>query len=76
MRQCCLDIVDRLDDVGPRLAIKDDENGGLAIGKTGIAQILDESVTSATSARFTGGAVAIGDDQVAVLRCDVAWSLV
>ena len=41
LRQQRLDAVDRVDDVGAGLAIEDDQDGRLAVGEAGIAQILD-----------------------------------
>ena len=38
-----VDAVDGLDDVGARLAVEDDEHGGLAVGEPEVAHVLDRS---------------------------------
>ena len=60
--------VDRGDDVGAGLPVEDDQHRRLAVGETGIAEILDRIGYLADVGKPDRRAVAIGDDQRSVLR--------
>ena len=63
-----LHAVDRVDDVGARLAEQDDQHRRLAVGQTEIAHVLDGIVHVGDVGELDRGAVAIGDDQRLVVR--------
>ena len=68
LRQHVADAIDGLDDVGARLAEDDDEDGGLAVGIAGVAQVFDGIDDFADIGEADGGAVAIGDEQATCTR--------
>ena len=49
--------VDRLDDIGARLAEDDEQHGGFAVGVPAVAHVLTESTTSPTSPTRTAAAL-------------------
>ncbi len=61
-------VVDGFDDVGARLARQHDGDPGLAVDQSRVPQVLDRVGDFGDIGEFDRRAVAIGDDQVAVLR--------
>ncbi len=68
IRQYRLDPVDRVDDVGARLAIEHDDHRGAPVGDPSVAQILDRIDDIRDIRQADRGAVAIGDHQRAIGR--------
>ena len=62
------DAVHGLDDVGPRLPEDDEENGGLAVGQPGRADVLDRVRDRRDVAQSQRRPVGVVDDQRLVLR--------
>ena len=67
-RQRRLDLIDRLDDVRPRLTIQGHENRRLALRDAGVAQIGDGIRDLGQIGEMHRIAVAIGDDQRQIVR--------
>ena len=61
-------VVDRLDDVGARLARQNDRDPRLAVDKTGVTQIFDGIEDFGDVGEPDRRAVAVGDHQIAILR--------
>ena len=55
--------IDRADDVGARLPVEDDQDGRLAVGKAGVAQVFHPVGDLADIGKMYRRAVAVGDDQ-------------
>ena len=66
-RQFGFDRVNRVDDVGARLAVEDHQDRRLAVGEAGVAQVLDGIDDLADIGQFDRGVVAIGDNEAAIL---------
>ena len=63
LRHHRLDQVDGRDDVGAGLPVEDDQDRRLAVGESGVAQVLDPVGDLADVGQMDRGAVAVGDDQ-------------
>ncbi len=61
-------VVDRLDDVGARLARQNDRDPRLPVDKTGVTQIFDGIEDFGDVAEPDRRTVAVGDHQIAILR--------
>ena len=69
MRQLGLHIIDGLDNVGARLAEQGDENGGLSVGPTKVAHILNGILHVRHIRQPHRDAVAVGDDDRRKISC-------
>ena len=55
--------IDGADDVGARLSVEDDQDGRLAVGETGVAEVFDPVGHLADIGQMHRCAISIGDDQ-------------
>ena len=67
-RQLRAHVVDGVDDVRAGLARQHDGDAGLAVDEAGVAQVLDRVGDFGDVGEPDRGAVAIGDDEIAILR--------